>query len=182
MKIPATIKIPEYLKANFDKYKYVLLICAVGLLLTVLPLSGSNGEAAAPPAMPAEDGAYDVAAFASGLEQSLSEIDGVGRVRIILTVKTGFEKVFAYDQSKNETGTTNQTGATNQSLQSELVTVTGGGQQSPVVRKMNYPVFMGAVIICDGGDSPRIQLELTQAIKSLTGISSDSIVITKMKN
>ena len=28
---------PEYLRRNLDRYKYVLLVCALGLLLTLWP-------------------------------------------------------------------------------------------------------------------------------------------------
>ena len=37
---------PEYLRRNLDRYKYVLLVCALGLLLTLWP-QGKKEETAA---------------------------------------------------------------------------------------------------------------------------------------
>jgi hypothetical protein len=37
------------------------------------------------------------------------------------------------------------------------------------------------VVVCEGADSTKVQLNLTEALCSLTGITSDNIVIVKMK-
>ena len=41
--------------------------------------------------------------------------------------------------------------------------------------------YQGIVIVCDGADSAAIQLQLTEAVRALTGISSDCISVLKMK-
>ena len=35
-------QLPEYIQKNFNKYKYVLLVCLVGLLLAAWPSEQSN--------------------------------------------------------------------------------------------------------------------------------------------
>lgn len=179
MKKDKVIKIPEYIKHNLDKYKYVLMICALGLILALWP-SGDKAKAQSAEPMAAEAPLYgDAELLSQSLSEAFSAIEGVGQVKVLLTVKTGYESVFAYDQTQAVNGGETQK---NTNTQTQLVTVSGGGEESPVVRKINYPVFMGAVVICQGGDSPKIKLELTQAVKSLTGISSENIVITKMQS
>ena len=37
----------------------------------------------------------------------------------------------------------------------------------------------GAVVVCEGADSAAVRLELTQALRSLTGLSADRITIVK---
>ena len=43
------------------------------------------------------------------------------------------------------------------------------------------PVYRGAVVVGEGGGSASVRLEVTRVIQSLTGISADRIVISKMK-
>ena len=62
-----------------------------------------------------------------------------------------------------------------------MVTVNTSGRNMPITIKIKHPEYMGAVIVCEGGDNSKIRLELTQAMKSLTGISADNIVVAKMK-
>lgn len=39
--------------------------------------------------------------------------------------------------------------------------------------------WAGAVIVCEGGDSASVRLQLTQAVAALTGLSSDRITVVK---
>ena len=55
------------------------------------------------------------------------------------------------------------------------------GGEGPVIASVSGPEYQGAVIVCDGAESPQVRLELTEAVRSLTGISSDHIKISKMK-
>jgi len=177
MKWLTRFEIPEYLRQGFDKYKYVLLICTVGLILLLLP-SGSTDTSH----KHAEDATPDVCVQTAELEQQLEEMfqkmEGVGRAKVLLTVKSGYESVYAYDENKSANRSEN---AAASSLQSTLITVSENGSQTPITVKTNYPVFLGAVVVCDGGDNAKIRLELTEVIRSLTGITADNIQISKMK-
>lgn len=174
------LALPEYIRNNFDKYKYVLLICCVGLLLTLWPSKPKEREAAAP--APAEGGfsAYmaDTAALEQELAGLLSQMEGVGRVRVLLSAKRGYEPAYIYNSSSKDTGGENQP---SKEQQSELVIVSRSGEENPVIASVNGPEYRGAVVICDGAGSAQVRLEVTEAIKSLTGITSDNIKISKMK-
>ncbi|MBR3562004.1 MAG: hypothetical protein IKN81_10870 [Oscillospiraceae bacterium] len=39
--------------------------------------------------------------------------------------------------------------------------------------------WTGAVIVCEGGDSAAVRLELTQAVRALTGLSADKIAVIR---
>lgn len=165
--------VPEYLRRLFDKYKYVLLLCVVGLVLILLPFGNSSPETQ----KTTTEDTDPVILLQDQLEDLFSEIEGVGRVRVLLTAKSGGETVYAYDESKNAS---KSDGSASSSSSMTLVTVNGSGS-SPVVVRINAPAFSGAVVVCDGADSTKVQLNLTQALSSLTGITSDNIVIVKMK-
>lgn len=177
MKWLTQLEIPEYLKHGLDKYKYVLLICTIGLVLLLLPFGGADSQ---PELLEGtEPDAYkQTAQLEQQLENMFQHMEGVGRIEVLLTIKSGYEAVYAYDEAKS--ANKSQTGAAS-SLESTLITVSENGRQTPVTVKTNYPVFLGAVVICDGGDNAKIRLELTEAIRSLTGITADNIQISKMK-
>lgn len=170
-------KMPEYLRKLFHRYQYVLLICGLGLLLMLWPdgEKDSGGNTPLPQAETQEDSA---AALEQQLQGLLEQMDGVGRVQVMLTVKSSSESVYAYDKTESRTGDA-ETG--DLSRQSQLVTVTQDGDQIPVSRRQEGPVYQGAAVVCDGGGNPAVQLAVTRVVQSLTGISSDHIVISKMK-
>lgn len=174
--MPRSFKIPEYVKKNFDKYKYVLLVCAVGLLLALLG-GGRSNAAKESAAAGAPEELAQLGSIERSLEETFSAIEGVGRVRVMLSVRSGYEYVYAYNQTKNADKSQDSASS---GTQTQLVTVTAGGEQSPVLIRVDQPVFMGAVVVCDGGDDARLKLALTEAVCSLTGLSYNKVIILKM--
>ena len=170
------IKIPEYIRSGIYKYKYVLLMCAVGIVLVML--SGVGGAQTDTGGTDWFDVKFDVRDVEKEAESIFEKIEGVGKVDVRITVKSGYESVNAYDISRDCTQSENGFSA---STDREMVTVNSSGENKPITIKIKHPEYMGAVIVCEGGDDSKIKLELTQAMKSLTGISADNIVVAKMK-
>jgi stage III sporulation protein AG len=46
--------------------------------------------------------------------------------------------------------------------------------------KTIYPVYQGALVVCEGADSATVRLEIIRAVAGLTGLSTDKIVVAKM--
>lgn len=180
MKLSEKLKIPEYIGQKVDKYKYVLLVCAIGLVLLLLPTGGEKeaGSQGAPAAYKDSEAAYDPAALAASLEEVFASIDGVGKTKVVLTLKNGYESVYVYNETSSESEKDGQADST---ADMQLVTIGSGASEQPVVERVNSPSFLGAVVICEGGDSAKVQLALTDAVRSLTGIPASNIVILKMK-
>lgn len=57
----------------------------------------------------------------------------------------------------------------------------GSGVEQAVLVQQHYPAFRGAVVVCDGGGDPAVQLLITQAVSDLTGLGSDRILVCKSK-
>lgn len=169
------VKIPEYIKEGLDKYKYILLVCTLGIVLMLIPTASKTQEKTV-------NSEENTDAYLNALEKSaeklFSRIQGVGKVDVIITVKSGYEKIYAADTDKRIS-----TSGENYSIEqdSKILTVNSNGTQNPLIVKIAYPEYLGAVIVCEGGDNSKVKLELTQAMKSLTGISADNIVVAKMK-
>ena len=157
------------------KYKYLLIVIAVGMVLLIWPSGQSESKPTAQAQGPPE---FSLADLEDKLVKTLGKIDGVGRIEVVLTLKTGMETLY---QTNDQLKTTQQqeNGQTSQ-YQSDrkhdtLVVAVGSGVQQPVVVKQNYPEFLGALIVCDGGQKSAVAWQVVSAVTSLTGIPSGTL-------
>lgn len=157
------------------KYKYIIVVIAVGLLFLSFPSEKENSTDASK-----SSGAdFDVERFEKRIEKALSSCDGVGRAQVILSVDSGPESVYAREASqrlREQQNITESDSDTKPSIMSE-----GSGRESPVIVKELYPEFRGAMVICDGADSATIRTKVTECVASLTGLTSNRISVIKMK-
>lgn len=155
-------------RKRLGAYKYVLLVIAAGAALLLWP--GASKEAEAESAgTETEVDDFSVASLEEQLAGILGRIDGAGEVSVMLTVKSGMERVLAEDteitQSESETKT--------------VVISTGSGKQEVVLLSQRYPTFQGALVVCSGGEDARVKLLITQAVSALTGLGSGRISVCK---
>ena len=153
----------------------IVILAGVLLMVVTLPQSSKESEETAEESTQQ----FDLEEFEQQICSSLSAIDGVGRIEVMLSLETGEESVYASDvtQSSQSSGEN----ASSENYQSTMSILSDGSYgERPVLVTSNYPTFRGAVIICDGADDSRVQLELTEAMSSLCGISSDRISVLKM--
>ncbi len=157
-----------------EKYKFVLLIILLGVLLLALPdFSGEkSGDQAAAGSVQTS---FDLEEMERKLEDALSQIDGAGKVTVVLSVKTGTRQVLAEDNEISE-----KNDETEQS-DSTVVLSKGSGYQEVVSVQEIYPQFRGALVVCAGGGNPAVKLKLVEAVSALTGLGSDKISICKGK-
>ena len=149
------------------KYRYVLLVVLAGLFLMALP-DGKNAKAAPEPAAAEAEPRQDLQ---TGLEEILSQIQGAGRVRVLLTQREGERTVYQTDEDSASSG-----------VRSDTVLLNGSDRsQTGLVRQVNPPTYLGAVIVCQGADSASVRLAIVAAVGSVTGLSTDKITVLKMK-
>ena len=155
----------ERWREPLERYKYVLLVVAAGMLLMLLP-SGEK-ETARSEVADAEN-SFDVESFEERLEEVLSRIEGAGEAKVILSLRNGSRQVLAQDEEWEGDG----------SLSASTVTVgEGAGVERVVPLQTVAPEFRGALVVCPGGGDARVRLELTRAVSALTGLGSDKISI-----
>ncbi len=166
----------ELLKKN----KFVLIILLIGALLIILPIGGSKGESKKNDEQKLSVPEFSLTEEESKLEKAIAQIEGAGRVTVMLTLRSGVSQELAIDEraSYREDET-----ETDMDTDNSVVTVsTGSGSSSAVPVRYYYPEYQGALIICDGGSSPGVKLRITEAVGALTGLGSDKITVLKMKN
>lgn len=158
------------IQALAGRYKYVLLILLAGILLMSLP--EAREEPIKPDATLPETGSRSKS---EELEEILSQIDGVGKVRVMLTEAAGSETIYQTDEDRNQSSDA-------EDLRVETVIVSGSDRtENGLVRTIVPPVYLGAIIVCQGGDSPVVRLSVIQAVSNVTGIGTDRITVVKMK-
>ncbi|MGN8895763.1 stage III sporulation protein AG [Flavonifractor sp. HCP28S3_F3] len=163
----------------FQRYKYVLLVILVGAVLLLLPPLWEKDETKESTAESqtgqAGETADSVADLEQRLEEALSQIQGVGEADVILTLKSGPQKVLAQDSdtSISEQGT--------ESTLSSVIVSQGSGVEDAIVIQQLSPQYQGALVVCSGGANPEVRLRLVEAVSALTGLGADKISVCKGK-
>lgn len=160
---------------KLGKLKYPALILLLGLMLMLLP--ERTAKTPAEETQPAES-EPSLAIEERRLETLLSKVQGAGTVEVMLSLKSGESVAYQTDTSLQT-----QNGE-QESARQESTTVlrsAGSGSQQPLVRQVDGPVYLGAIILCQGADSPGVRLALVEAVSSITGLGADQITVVKMK-
>lgn len=119
------------------------------------------------------------------LEQILSQMDGVGEVTVMITLKSSSEKVVEKDVEENSetvTESDSQGGArTTQNRSRGETTVYDGGteNQNPYISKEISPQVEGVVVVAQGGENSVVKQNITEAVQALFGIDTHKIRIMK---
>ena len=161
--------------ALIGSYKYVLIVVAAGILCLAWP-SRSPTEPEQQ-AAGASASSMDLEAIQTEMEEILGAIQGVGELRLMLTVDTGPQRELAGDTSLSYSGSTQA--PEDYSRTAETVVVSGGGEEQVVVTREIYPRFRGALVVCQGADDPAVKLSVVEAVSALTGLGSDRISVIR---
>lgn len=162
----------EKISAIIKKYRYAVLVLVIGLVLMVIPSAKPNGE---------ETGKVSITQITPEptleemLSSILSQVDGAGQVRVVLSISTGEEIIYQTNDDITSSDNTNSTNV-------QTVTVTDANRnQSGLVRQVNPAVYQGAIVVCQGADDPSVRLAMVDAISRLTGLGANRISVLKMK-
>ena len=146
------------------------LVLILGIMLMLLPGKGTAKDVA-----PTESVPETKQDLQENLEEILTLVQGAGKVRVLLTESEGALTQFQVD-------TDSQINGTSSSTRQDTVLYTDDSRcETGLVRQIFPPVYRGAVVICQGADSPQVRLAMIQAVTSATGLSTNRITVLKMK-
>lgn len=104
------------------------------------------------------------------LSEILSSIEGVGKVKVLINIISTEEYVYA-EEYRQSTGST----------ENEIVIIDEGSSKEALVRKVKIPEVGGIVIVCEGGDDPKVCEKVYQAVSTALKIPSNRIYVAEMK-
>ena len=148
----------------FQKNRWTALLLLVALLLWPTGGTGDNSTPAATEQRQQYE--YDLESLEEKLADTLSQVDGAGKTQVVLTLATTGSVELAENQTSKDG-----------SVETQVVVVKKGSNQEEVEVAQQYPAFLGALVVSDGGGDPQVKLDLLQAVKALTGLGSDQISI-----
>ncbi len=154
-----------------QKYRYVLLLVLIGILLLSFPKGSEETQIVEEPLL------VDTSrtTLQDALAQILGKIEGAGKVEVLLAEKEGEQVLY----QTNEQSTCDQTSS---NIRKETVLITGNSRsEEGLIVQINPPKYQGAVILCQGADRAQIRLAIVEAVMGATGLTSDKITVLKMK-
>lgn len=162
---PIANRAVEFIK----KYRYPVLILLLGLVLMLIP-TGSRETVTEQPVETQEE-----ATMEERLEELLSQIQGAGKVRVMLSYSGG-------EQTLYQTNEDIVTGSDSSTIRQDAVTVTDSDRnETGLVKQVIPATYLGAIVLCQGADSAAVRLAIADAVSKITGLGTDKISILKMK-
>lgn len=171
---------PQKLAAIGEKLKksgtlgVALIIVVLGVVLLALPTE--KAPEPAPPPEPEVAVTQSLAETEQRIAEALAQIDGAGRVTVVLTLKSDGETIIAEDWSLIERAD----GAREEKTDAVLVG-SGGSVQNPVILGRGYPEYRGALVVAEGASNPETRLQLLNAVAALTGLGADKVTVAVMR-
>ena len=123
------------------------------------------------------------------LANILSNISGVGKVKVLLTYSETSTYVPIYNENLKESNTTETDSAGGSRTVSEtdsqkevIYKEDSNGNQEPVTQSIISPKIEGAIITAQGADNAEVKTSIIQAVEAATGLATHKIQVFKMSN
>lgn len=172
------------LKALFKSEKRVRILVLLGVLgILLLCLSEFLPHTRTAQKEDTAKTQTDVNDFCAQTEKKLSEliaqVEGAGRVQVMLTIESSDEKIYAADEKSNAK---TDGDAEQKSYDSQYVLVDGASGDTGMLLKTNAPKVKGVIIVCDGGENPAVANQITNAVSAALGVGANRVSVLKMKS
>lgn len=149
-----------------DKYKYAILVLLIGLALLLIPNKESEPQKTET-TLPVSGKQETITQ--ESLAEILQSIEGAGKVKVLLSMGAGEQTIYQTDTDEDKKS--NNT----------IIITDSERNETGLVQQVNPASYKGAVVVCQGADSPAVRLAVTQAVSKLTGLGTDAICVLKME-
>ena len=110
------------------------------------------------------------------LEDIISQIDGAGNVKVMISVDGSPELLYVSD---TDTKTSTTTSGTTTTTSSSPIIIGNSGNSSGIIMTEKLPNVKGVIVVSSGAGDTKIKLNILNAISTLLDISVDKITILK---
>lgn len=122
------------------------------------------------------------------LEGILSNINGVGNVKVFINYSESSETVAMYNEN-SKTSVTEETDTSggirkveSTDTQKEIVYQESEGDKTPIVQKTVEPKIEGAIVTAEGASNISIKTSIIQAVEAATGLATHKIQVFEMSH
>lgn len=121
------------------------------------------------------------------LENILSKIDGVGRVKVLVTYSQSSQTVAMYNEnSKNSSIEEKDSGGGTRITQEtdtkkDIIYKEENGKKVPITQTVIHPKVEGAIVTAQGANDANVKNNIIQAVEAVTGVATHKIQVFEMK-
>ena len=121
------------------------------------------------------------------LEEILSQIQGVGEVKVLLNYSESSEVVAMYNETSKTSNTeeTDTSGGTRKieetDTQKDIIYQEDNGEKTPITQKIVQPKIEGAIITAKGANQADVKANIIQAVEAVTGLATHKIQVFEMQ-
>ena len=182
---------------SIKKIKHIEIIAAVLVIAVILVLYASTPGSflsakteetpqaiSADTAIPEETGELDTE---KRLASILSNMEGAGKVDVMITYETGPALVPAMDRNEMQTTSTEQDGErVSQTQQTDVqerpMTVDGPEGSEPMVLYQETPEIKGVIVIAEGAGDIEVYMNLERAVMTILNVKADQVEVFSRGN
>ena len=178
-----------------------IMVFIVILAITIVAINyiwNGDKQTKSSNAVPEAEGRNDVVQVSSEINYDeneeklaniLSNIAGVGKVKVLLTYSETSTYVPIYNENLKASNTTETDSAGGSRTVSEtdsqkevIYKEDSNGNQEPVTQSIISPKIEGAIITAEGADNAEVKTSIIQAVEAATGLATHKIQVFKMSN
>lgn len=104
------------------------------------------------------------------LTDVLTSIEGVGKAKVLVNIAATEEYVYAEEQRSGSNKTENS-----------YVIIDKGSEKEALISKVTAPAISGIIIVCEGGDDPKVCEKVYKAVSTALNIPTNRIYVAEMK-
>jgi len=173
------------IKNLWEKYGYKLFLFMglLGVVLIYLSETEYNEQKITEVNMTTEQ--YRIS-LETSLTELLSQVDGAGKVKLMITLESGEENVYAVQEKSDSDEQTVMAQRSEQtqrrlSYENEIVMTDEGSTKQPVIEKILQPSVQGVVVVCQGADDITVVSNITSAVSVVLNIPTNRVCVIKMQ-
>ncbi|MEH2942933.1 stage III sporulation protein AG [Lachnospiraceae bacterium KK002] len=183
---------PEKLKGIPKNQLLIGGLAGILLLVIALPADTKKQQEAELPQgedKKAEQKAADYSNYEKELERKLEEIlaemEGVGKVEVMITLKDSGEQVLEKDISRNSQEVTEEGEVKRNTYESQYQEETvfvkeSGNEGQPFIAKESVPAVEGVLVVAEGGGNGKVTKNISDAVLALFPVEVHKIKVVKM--
>ena len=184
-------------KKKIENIMVFIVILAITIVAINYIWNGDN-QSKSSNTVPEAEGRNDVVQVSSEINYDeneeklaniLSNISGVGKVKVLLTYSETSTYVPIYNENLKQSNTTETDSSGGSRIVSEtdsqkevIYKEDSSGNQEPVTQSIISPKIEGAIITAQGADNAEVKTSIVEAVEAATGLATHKIQVFKMSN